>query len=280
MILKRTALLIVLAGALTATSLFPVAGPYGAVLGGGWIVSLLTAVAVVPALAKRAWAKGVSDPSDPARVAFAGAVEQDVLPKVEEIIQRKMGDLDAQRQRVEGELASLRLSLKPLEPLAGLARRVKVKSADADGKEIEIEDLALTLTLGSIVNVVNDLADWMNAEDGLKTVITNAYIEAAGKDALSEMGKKGNAALQAKAEAMGAEAAQRLVWLQEHPEQAEAMAGFKEEEEALDEVLGMMGIKGGGAIAALAKKRAKRDLAQRAMGGAGGGAPSVGFRPM
>jgi hypothetical protein len=266
--LKRRAILIAVAGAIAGTTAFPVGGLYAAVLTGGWVVSLLTALAGVPVLAKRAWAKGVSDPSDPARIAFAGAVKADVLPQVDDLIRKRLGDLDAQWQRLEGSLASIRLELGPIK---ALGRRVKLE----DGRE----ELAIELTLATVVNSLNAMSAWLTAEDGLPAVVENAAKAASMSATASEMGKLGREAQVAAAEAQGTKAAEMVIWAQEHPQEAAMGMQLKEEEAAIDEALGMVGLKGGSAFAALAKKAAKRRLIQGSLP-ASNPSGQGGFRPM
>lgn len=288
--LRRTALLIALAGALAAGAVFPFAGAYGAILAGGWIVSLLTAVTAVPPLAKKAWAQGVSDPTDPARKAFAEAAKADLLPPVRQIVDDalrpiavKMGDLDAQRQRVEGELNALKLLVLPLkegiEVLQPLGRTVEV---EMEGGKRE-HRLALQLTLNSTIEALNGLIDWISAEPpnpGLAGTFEASLLRVKEHDVMAELGARGNAAQRAAAEKLGIQAADRLQYAIENPQAAQMGLQLQQTEAALGEILGMMGVKDG-AIKTWAMAAAQRQMVSGALqpGQAQPGGPS-GFRPM
>lgn len=251
----------------------------------------------LPLWAKAAWAKGVSNPKDPARVAFSGAVEADVLPKVKTLIadevrplMTRLGDLDAQRQRAESAMAELKATLSTfkegVEALQPLGRMVEVPM---EGGEVKRE-LAINMTLASTINSLNGLIDWISADpatgQGLAALFEASLIRAKEYDVLAENGARGNAALRAKAEAAGLKAAEHLTYLQDHPELAAQGQQLKEAEDALDEILGGMGMKDG-AFKTWAMGSAKRALIQGQMEGlqpgvqAGRRPPqNGGFQPM
>lgn len=237
--LEHRALLILVPALVTALALYPRYGPELALLGGGWVFSTLTAYVAVPPLAKREVEIAQLDPKG--KMAELRKTERESV--VAEI-----------RREVKAELEPFTTLKAELQPLT---RRVKFK--DAEGKDAE--GCALDLTMASVVNAVNDQADFLTKQDGLALMLHNAVAAAMGRDYATEMGAKGNAAQRASAAALGDQAADAVRYQAAHPELAQQGLRVAQAEEAIGEALGMMGVKEGGAIRKWATSRATENLA-------------------
>jgi hypothetical protein len=78
---------------------------------------------------------------------FKEEVRKDILPAVEGIFAKKLGDLDAQRQRVEGELSAVRADLAPLKKLGeDLQPLLLTVDGTIDGKPAKLSAIVAQLT--------------------------------------------------------------------------------------------------------------------------------------
>jgi hypothetical protein len=277
----RPKIVLVLA-VLTALALYPAQGLYVAILGGGWVASFTGAILWVPDLGATRWAQRASIKTDPVRMAFASAVNEDVIPMVDRAIARSLSNMDTQIQRVESRLVAIDAEGRTrIDGLAAqqhdqvmaisnqmepLTRRVTIKTPEGTK-----EAVALDLTIRSIVDSVNDLVNFITAPDGLAAMLNAAVSEAALSDHARQMGAKGQEAMRASAEALGNQAAEQIRYLQTHPEIVDQGQELKQTEDAIEEVLGMLGAPEGGAIRAWAKRQAVRNLMA-------GGAPAAAPR--
>lgn len=286
----RRVLAIALPALLTALFLYPLKGLEGSVLGGGWVASLLTAVLAVPVLARLQWAKGIANPEDPARAAMRVALQQDAKPLIESSVVGSEGRVlqvvGAVEARMIAEIEGLKASIPTAPDLSPIRQEIAALSAwavrmqgdlapvvrrgqavDANGNSVEV--WALEYNLRQIATVLNAATEKLEA---LPTLIQTTVDEAMTSDWAAKMGEKGRKALEDKIEAAGGKIADRVQWMQEHPEEAAKMAAqgqqLQDVQQVISGVADMFGLPP--AIKGPAERIATRKLLERQTGTAGG----------
>lgn len=166
------------------------------VIGEAWVVGLVITLRVAPRIFKSEWARGVSDPNDPARRAFAEAAKTELLPEVGKLVEAQLGIALAE---IRGEIGTVRAAIDPkaiadlradIAPLVKIVDELRPMLLNVDGTDDQGKPVKINAQLAQLL----ELAEWtQKAEAMLAQVPPKEYLEKLPA-AIEEAVKKGTAA--------------------------------------------------------------------------------------